>query len=132
MPHELFAAGLHARGIFPKLQKCFYKELSNETFEDFLVTKFGLWIDTRSNTDNTLYGFGRTSEKRSILLRIEKAAESSDGNPSGILIIVKSKLVSCNFIAPRSYEIFVLLLKPSHKATILRINPFFADCIIFY
>ena len=82
MPHELFAAGLHARGIFPKLQKCFYKELSNETFEDFLVTKFGLWIDTRSNTDNPLYGFGRTSEKRSILLRIEKAAESSDGDLS--------------------------------------------------
>ena len=70
MPHELFSAGLHARGIFPELKQCFYKELSYETFEDFLVTKFGLWIDTRSST----------SKKRSILLRIKKAAESSDGD----------------------------------------------------
>ena len=29
MPHQLFAAGLQARGIYPELKKYFYKENSN-------------------------------------------------------------------------------------------------------
>ena len=55
----------------------FYKEHSNVTWEEFLTT-FGLWIDTRSSTDNTLRGSGRSVEKIGILLHIEKASESSD------------------------------------------------------
>ena len=74
------------------------------TWEEFLTTKFGLWIDSLSSTDNTLHGSGRAV----VLLRIEKAAETSDGgltryvfsledgvahlavtNPSGILTIEK-------------------------------------------
>ena len=39
--------------------------------------KFGLWIDTRSSTDNTLHGSGRTVEKSGILLQIEKVPEAS-------------------------------------------------------
>ena len=39
--------------------------------EEFLTTKFGLWIDTRSNIDNTLDGCGKAVEK-GILLQIEK------------------------------------------------------------
>ena len=38
-----------------ELTKYFYKEHSNVTWKEFL-TKFGLWIDTRSTTDNTLHG----------------------------------------------------------------------------
>ena len=53
MPHQLFAAGLQARDIYPELKKYFYIENSNVTWEDFLTTTFGLWIDTRSSTDNT-------------------------------------------------------------------------------
>ena len=34
--------------IYPELKKCFYKEKSNVTLEDFLPSKCGLWIDTRS------------------------------------------------------------------------------------
>ena len=100
MPHQLFAAGLQAIGIYPELKKYFYKEHSNVTWEEILTTKFGLWIDTRSSTDNTLHGSGRAVGKSSILLQIEKAAESSDGDltchvlslendPSGILTIGK-------------------------------------------
>ena len=78
------------------------------TWEDFLTTKFGLWIDTRSSTDNTLHGSGRAVEKSGILLQIQKAPEASNGdltcyvfsledavahmsvtNPSGILTTEK-------------------------------------------
>ena len=78
------------------------------TWEEFLTTKFGLWIDARSNTDNTLHDSGRAVEKSGILLQIEKIPETSNGdltcyvfslenamgplsvtNPSGILTIEK-------------------------------------------
>ena len=76
-------------------------------WEEFLTTNFGLWVDTRSNTDNTLHGSGRTVEKSGILLQIEKVSEAcgdlmcyvisledavahlSVTNPSGILTIEK-------------------------------------------
>ena len=50
------------------------------TWEEFLTTKFGLWIDTRSSTDNTLHGSGRAVEKSGILLQIDKAPEASKGD----------------------------------------------------
>ena len=50
------------------------------TWEEFLTTKFGLWIDTRSSTNNTLHGSGRAVEKSGILLQIEKAPETSGGD----------------------------------------------------
>ena len=48
MPHQLFTAGLQVRDIHPEIKKYFYKKHSNVTWEEFLTTKFGLWIDTRS------------------------------------------------------------------------------------
>ena len=48
--------------------------------EGLLTTKFGLWIDTRSSTDNTLHGSGRTVEKNCILLQIEKVPETGNGD----------------------------------------------------
>ena len=108
MPHQFFAAGLQARDIYPELKKYFDKENSNVTWEKFLTTEFGIWIDTRSSTDNTIHGSGRVVEKSGILLQIEKAPETSNGeltcyvfsledavahlsvtNPSGILTIEK-------------------------------------------
>ena len=77
MPHQLFAAGLQAREIYPELKKYFYKENSDVTWEDFLTTKFALWIDTHSSTNNTLHGIGRAVEKSGTLLQIEKVPESS-------------------------------------------------------
>ena len=70
MPRQLFAAGLRTSDIYPELKKYFYKEHSNFTWGEFLATKFELWIDTRSSTDNTLHGSGRAVEKSSILLQI--------------------------------------------------------------
>ena len=78
------------------------------TWEESLTTKFGLWIDTRSSTNNALHGSGMTVEKSGILLQIETAPETSGGDlicyvfsledavahlsvtdPSGILTIEK-------------------------------------------
>ena len=80
MPHQLFAAGLQARDIYPELKKYFYREHSNVTWEEFLTTKFCLWRGTRSSTDNTLQGSGRAVEKSGIILQIEKALEASNGD----------------------------------------------------
>ena len=45
---HLFAAGIIARDTYtyPELKKYFYKEYSNVTREEFLTTKFGLWVNT--------------------------------------------------------------------------------------
>ena len=80
MPHQLFAAGLQAREIYPEIKKYFYREHSSVTWEEFLTTKFGLWIDTRLSTGNTLHGSGRAVEKSGILLQIEKVPETSNGD----------------------------------------------------
>ena len=77
MPHQLFVAGLQAREIYQELSKYFYKENSDVAWEDFLTTKFGLWIDARLSIDNTLHGSSRAVEKSGILLQIEKAPEAS-------------------------------------------------------
>ena len=50
------------------------------TWEELLTTKLGLWIDTRSSTNNTLHGSCRAVEKIGILLQIKKAAETSGGD----------------------------------------------------
>ena len=106
MPHQLFAAGLQAREIYPELSKYFYKEHSDVTWEDFLTAKLALWTDTRSSIYNTLHSSGR-AEKSGILLQIKKAPEASGDlmcyvfsledavahlsvtDPSGILMIKK-------------------------------------------
>ena len=47
---------------------------------EFLTTKFGSWVDTCSSTDKSLYDNCKAVEKGSILLQIERATESSDGD----------------------------------------------------
>ena len=42
MSHKLFAAELQARDSYPKIKKYFYRKHSNVTWEEFLMTKFGL------------------------------------------------------------------------------------------
>ena len=74
-PHQLFKGGLGARDIYPELKKYFYKEHSNVTWEEFLTTKFGLWIDTRTSINNTLHGGGRRVEN-GMFLQIDKAPEN--------------------------------------------------------
>ena len=77
MLHQLFAAGIQPRDIYPELNKYFWKENSDVTWDEFLTTKFELWIDTRSSTDNTLHGSDRAVKKSGILLQTKKAPETS-------------------------------------------------------
>ena len=49
------------------------------TREEFLTTKFGLWIDTGSSIDSNLHGSRRIVENSDILLQIEKAPETGNG-----------------------------------------------------
>ena len=56
--------------------------------EEFLSTKFGLWIDTRSSIDNTLHGNGRAVDK-GMVLQIEKAARASGGDLNAMFLAMK-------------------------------------------
>ena len=76
MPRQLFMAGLEARGIYRELKKYFCKESSNVTWEEFLTTKFRLWIDTHSSIDSTLHGGGRAVEKVAYCFRLKKHLKS--------------------------------------------------------
>ena len=80
MPHQIFPTSLQVRDIYPELKKYFYREHSNVTLDEFLTIKFGLWIDTRSSTNNILHGSGRAVEKSGILFQMEKAPETSGGD----------------------------------------------------
>ena len=71
--HELFKAGIQVRDIYPELKNYFYREHFNLTWEEFLTTIFGLWVDKHSNTDNTLMAVVGQWENRS-LRQIEKVA----------------------------------------------------------
>ena len=66
------------------------------TWEEFLTTKFGLWIDTRSSTDNTLHGSGRTVEESGILLQIEEIPETSNGDLTCYVFSLKDAVVHLN------------------------------------
>ena len=74
MFHQLFAARLQARDIYPELKKyiCRKHSLSDVTWEEFLTTEFALWIDTCSSTDNNLHGSGRAVEKVVYCFRSKK------------------------------------------------------------
>ena len=88
MPHQLNRTGLGAIDIYPELKKYFYKENSDVNNEEFLSTKFGLWIDTRSSIDNTLRGNGRAVDK-GMVLQIEKAAGASVGDLNAMFLAMK-------------------------------------------
>ena len=70
------------------------------TWEEVLTTKFGLWIDARSSTDNTLHGSGRTVEKSGILLQIEKAPEASNGDLTCYVFSLEDAVVHLSVIDP--------------------------------
>ena len=56
MPRQLYKGDLGATDIYPQLKKYFYKETSVVNHEEFLSTKFGLLIDTRSSIENVIVG----------------------------------------------------------------------------
>ena len=86
----------------PRAKKYFYREHSNVTWEEFLTIKFGLWIDTRSFTDNTLHGSGKVVERSGILLQIEKAPETSNGDLTCYVFSLEYAVVYLSVTNPSS------------------------------
>ena len=103
--HQLFEAGFQARAIHPELKKYFYKEDFNVKWKEFLMTKSGLWIDTRSSTDNTLHDSARTVNKSGILLQIEKAPEISNGGLTCYVFSLEDALAHLSVIGAGGIEI---------------------------
>ena len=66
------------------------------TWEGFLTTKFALWIDTHSNTNNILHGSGRAVEKIGISLQIEKAPKASCGDLTCHVFSLEDKTTRLN------------------------------------
>ena len=104
IPYQLYEGGLQARNIYPELKKCFYKENSDVTWEKFLTTKFALWIDTRSSTDNTLHGSSMIVNK-GIKLQIKKASEASDGDLMSYVISFEDALAHISATDPSGISI---------------------------
>ena len=100
MLHQLFAGGLQARDIYPELKKYFYREHSNVTLEEFLITKSWLWVDIRSSTDNSLHGNGGIKEKSGILFQIQKVPEASIGDLICYVFILEDALAHLNVTDP--------------------------------
>ena len=96
IPHQLYPSGLLSRDIFPKAKKYFYKPDSDVTWDGFLTTKFGLWIDVRSSNDNRLHGSERTVERSGILLQIERAADASDGDLVCYVFLLENAVAHLN------------------------------------
>ena len=100
-PHQLFMAGLQVRDIYPELKIFSCKEHSNVTWEEFLTTKFALWIDTRSSIDNTLHGSSREVHK-GMLLQIEQAPETGSGDLTCHVFSLEDATTRLNVTHPRS------------------------------
>ena len=69
------------------------------TWEEFLTKKFGLWINTRSSTDNTLHGSCRAVEKGGILLQIKKVPKAS-GDLTCYVFSLEDAVTHISFIDP--------------------------------
>ena len=63
------------------------------TWEEFLTTKFGLWIDTRSSTSNTLHGSGRAVKKVAYYFRLKK-----DLRP--VMVVLKATYLALKMLWP--------------------------------
>ena len=72
--------------FIPSYKKDFYKQNSNVQWEEFLMTKFCPWIDTRLSIDSPHRGSSRAVEKSNIFFQTDKAVESCDGDLTEITL----------------------------------------------
>ena len=91
-PHELYAGGIQPKDYYTEAKKYFDNPNSDVTWPEFLTTKFGLFIDFRSSSNNFLHGSGRTVDGRGVLLQIDKVAEASGDLTCHVFSIVDSVL----------------------------------------
>ena len=92
--NQLYSSGMLPHQNFKEIRKHFAdgkqktiphvikeSELSDMSIEDYLTTKYGLWLDFRSTNDSELHGSGKRLEgvSQSVKIEIHKTAET-DGN----------------------------------------------------
>ena len=70
-------------------------------WEEFLTTKFGLWIDTRSSTNNILHGSDRAVKKSDILFQIEKAPETTIADVTCYVFSLEDAVAHLSVTNPR-------------------------------
>lgn len=68
--------------------------LSDVTVGEYLTTKYGLWLDMRSNDDDSLHGSGRRIENASegVTLQITKKAETAGTLNMYLYVIMDAQL----------------------------------------
>ena len=106
VPNQLYAQGMRRYQHWEEIQKYFGDSreehaigvtkalnLSDMRLKDYLVDKYGLFLDMRSNDDNTIYGSGRRVENASkgITIQLEKA-EAAGGLNCYIYVIMDAQL----------------------------------------
>ena len=75
-PHQLFKGSILPCNMYQEIGKRSLQEKSDVSFEEYLTTKYGLWIDMRSSTDKKLHGSSRLVNNN-IKLQIDKIGEST-------------------------------------------------------
>ena len=75
-PNQFYKGGILPKDYYIEASKYFDNTSSSVSWAEYLTTKFGLWIDFRSSSDNFLHGSGRTVCS-SIMLQIDKVGEAS-------------------------------------------------------
>ena len=65
-----------------------------------MTIKFGLWVDTRLSTDNTLHSSSKAVEKNGILLQIEKVLETSNGDLTCYVFSLEDAVVHLSVTDP--------------------------------
>jgi sulfite reductase alpha subunit-like flavoprotein len=93
VPNQLFASGMRSHQQFEEIKKNFADgkhrtlnsiineaELADVVLPDYLISKFGLWLDLRTTDDNSLHGSGRRikGNSQSIQVEIEKKSEADE------------------------------------------------------
>ena len=78
-PYQVYKGGVLPKDIYTEVKRYFHQKHSDVNFEQFLTTKFALWIDTRSSQKTTLHGSGRTI-LGNIKLQIDKVPETAEGS----------------------------------------------------
>ena len=73
---QLFKGKIRPTDMYLEICKKFSQDYSDILFGEYLTSKYGLWIDTRSSTNNELHGNGRLINRK-ITLRRDKVVETS-------------------------------------------------------
>ena len=105
-PNQLFASGMKPHHHFDEIRKLFADgkhrnlstvakelELADVSLQDYLTSKYGLWLDMRTTDDDALHGSGRKIEgAKSIHIEIEKEGETAGNLEAHVYYVQDAQL----------------------------------------